>query len=75
MTHFLSKRQKLQENAFTVLPSNVKSTKHNFDLEINGNSQNNLNTSTPSWIHYDLTRTNNQIDLFGNWTVGVKSHF
>ena len=74
MTHFfMAKRQKLSEKPFTGLLSNVNSIKRNFVLEVNGNSQNNLNANTPSWIYYDLSKTNNQIDLFGSWRVGMKT--
>ena len=58
--HLYSKRQKLSEkNNFTPL-LNLDSTKTDFLLEINGNSENNINRdqNTPSWIKYDLSKTN-----------------
>ena len=75
MSYFsTAKRQKISENkSFTTLPSNIKSTKYNFILEINGNSESNLNVNTPAWIYYDLTSSNKQIDLFGNWKVGISA--
>lgn len=68
-----AKKQKLQESSSIILPSNIKTKKHNFSIEINSNSKNNSNKDTPSWIQYDLTQTNEQLDLFGNWKVGIKS--
>ena len=67
-----AKKQKLQESS-SIIPSNIKTKKHNFSIEINSNSKNNSNQDTPSWIQYDLTQTNEQLDLFGNWKVGIKS--
>ena len=64
-----AKKQKLQESSSITLPSNIKTKKHNFSIEINSNSKNNSNQDTPSWIQYDLTQTNEQLDLFGNWKV------
>ena len=60
-----AKKQKLQESSSITLPSNIKTKKHNFSIEINSNSKNNSNQDTPSWIQYDLTQTNEQLDLFG----------
>ena len=71
-----SKRQKLSEkNNFTSL-SNVNSVKHDFLLEINGKSECNANkdSNIPSWIKYDVTKTNKQLDLSGgDWSVGINS--
>jgi len=57
-----------------VLLSNVKSKKHDFALEINSESRSNQNTdASSSWSQHDLTQTNEQINLFGNWKIGIKS--
>ena len=68
------KRQRTGENSFAVL-SNVNNLKNDFLLEINGNSECNLNKdlNTHAWIRYDLSQTNKQVDLSGeHWSVGVK---
>ena len=72
--HSHSKRQKTGENNFAIL-SNVNNLKNDFLLEINGNSECNLNKdlNTHAWIRYDLSQTNKQLDLSGeHWSVGVK---
>ena len=49
--------------------------KNDFLLEINGNSECNLNKdlNTHAWIRYDLSQTNKQVDLSGeHWSVGVE---
>ncbi len=67
-----SKRQKLSEKNNFVSLSNVNSIKHDFLLKINGKSELNINKelNTPSWIKYDLTKSNKQVDLCaGTWTL------
>ena len=71
-----SKRRKHQHEtpSSLALLSNVKSKKHDFALEINSESRSNQNTDAPSsWSQHDLTQTNEQINLFGNWKIGIKS--
>ena len=67
------KRQKFSENSDYNLLSNVISTKNDFLMEINGNSESNLNRDMPSWIKYDLIKTKKQIDLFGHWSIGINA--
>lgn len=67
-----SKRQKLSGNYSALSNANV--VKKNFLLDIDGDSECNLNKkyNTPSWIKYDLSKTKRHIDLSGgNWSVGI----
>ena len=67
------KRQRTGTNSFVEL-SNVNNLKNDFLLQINGNSESNLNKdlNTHAWIKYDLSQTNKHLDLSGeHWSVGI----
>ena len=70
------KRQKLSANKNFLSLSSVNNLKKDFLLELNGNSEYNLNkeSSIPSWVKYDLSKINKQFDLSGgNWVVGLEA--
>ena len=70
------KRQRLSGNiSFTPL-SDINVNRKNFLLEINGNSECNTNKdlNVPSWIKYDVTKTNKALDLSGGtWSIGINA--
>ena len=71
-----AKRQRLNENISFVPLSDIKAIKKDFLLEINGNSECNLNKDikVPSWIKYDMTKTNKALDLSGGiWSIGINA--
>ena len=71
------KRQRLNNENISLVPlSDIKTLKKDFLLEINGNSKCNLNKDikTPSWIKYDMTKTNKAFDLSGGiWSIGINA--
>ena len=71
------KRQRLNNENISLVPlSDIKALKKDFLLEINGNSKCNLNKDikTPSWIKYDMTKTNKALDLSGGiWSIGINA--
>ena len=71
------KRQRLNNENISLVPlSDIKTLKKVFLLEINGNSKCNLNKDikTPSWIKYDMTKTNKAFDLSGGiWSIGINA--
>lgn len=73
--HSHSKKQKLSDKNNYLSLSNINSLKNDFLLEINGDKESNLhrNSSIVSWIKYDLTKCNKQLDLSGgDWSVGIE---
>ena len=70
------KRQRLSKNiSFTPL-SDINANRKDFLLEINGNSECNTNKdlNVPSWIKYDVTKTNKTLDLSGGtWSIGINA--
>ena len=71
---YSAKKQKFSDKNIFLSLSNTNNVKKDILLEINGNSDCNINRdlNTASWIKFDLAKNNKQADLSGeNWLIGI----